>query len=433
VIAFLDRFAEFRKPSWAGWKRHLARLTPDVRELFAICGRGAGKSRIAAVLACFFATQRTYDVVPGERIYIAVIAPDRRQAGVTHRYIIGLLKSDRTLADLVDSESGDSVELKNFVTIEVVTASVTAPRGRAYALVIIEEAAFLPTDQSVNPDTEIIRAVRPALARVPGSLLAVVSSPYAKRGVLYEAWKKNQEHPDPRVLVIQAATLELNPTFDALAVERALEEDPDSARAEYLAEFRTDVESLFRIEAIDAVTPKGIFELSRGAFEYVRAFVDPSGGSSDSFTLGIAGQDPKTNLATLLCTREWKPPFSPSEVVEEAVDVLRSYELREVTGDAYSGEFVRELFKQNGVQYILSAKNRSGIYLDGLAMINSGRCALLDDPKLRNQLLGLERRVGRTSDTIDHRTGAHDDVANAAMGALVAGPTDDGDDLGYTW
>ena len=45
------------------------------------------------------------------------------------------------------------------------------------------------------------------------------------------------------MIYVQAPTLDLNPTFDRAAVEKALEEDPAGARAEYLAEFRRDIES----------------------------------------------------------------------------------------------------------------------------------------------------------------------------------------------
>lgn len=216
----------------------LARLTPNVREFFAIVGRGAGKSRIVAPLACFFAS-RDYVRAPGEFIYIGVFAPDRKHAGVTFRYVLGLLRSVPALAALIVNETTrDSLELSNGVIIEVIAASVAAPRGRAYALVIVEEAAFLPTDQSANPDVELLRAVRPALARVPDSLLAVVSSPYARRGVLFSAWRKYHDQPDGAVILVQAATLDLNPTFDAQAIATAYEDDPASAAAAYGAEFR---------------------------------------------------------------------------------------------------------------------------------------------------------------------------------------------------
>ena len=53
-------------------------------------------------------------------------------------------------------------------------------------------------------------------------------------------------------------------------------------------------------------------------------------------------------------------------------------------------------------------------------MINSGACDLLENDRLTQQLVGLERRTARGGrDSIDHPPGAHDDVANAVAGALV--------------
>src|SRR2546423_568460 len=100
LLEFMRLFEEFRAPSWDGWRAILARLTPTVREFFAIVGRGAGKSRIVALLACFFAS-RPYRRAPGENIYIGVFAPDRKQAGITFRYILGLLRSVPSLAALI--------------------------------------------------------------------------------------------------------------------------------------------------------------------------------------------------------------------------------------------------------------------------------------------------------------------------------------------
>ena len=53
-------------------------------------------------------------------------------------------------------------------------------------------------------------------------------------------------------------------------------------------------------------------------------------------------------------------------------------------------------------------------------MINSQRVELLDLPKLKTQLVALERRTGRAGkDSIDHPPGARDDIANACAGVLV--------------
>jgi hypothetical protein len=54
------------------------------------------------------------------------------------------------------------------------------------------------------------------------------------------------------------------------------------------------------------------------------------------------------------------------------------------------------------------------------AAINSGNVELLDRPRLVNQLASLERRTGRSAeDAVDHPRSGHDDVSNAAAGALV--------------
>jgi hypothetical protein len=67
-----------------------------------------------------------------------------------------------------------------------------------------------------------------------------------------------------------------------------------------------------------------------------------------------------------------------------------------------------------------SERTRSDIYQAVLPMIMSGQVELLDLPRLLKQFGGLERRTARGGkDSIDHAPGQHDDVANAAAGALV--------------
>jgi hypothetical protein len=424
LLDFMWLFAEFQHASWKTWRAVLSRLTPNVREFYAIVGRGAGKSRIVALLACFFAS-REYRRVPGEFVYIGIFAPDRKQSSVTFRYVTGLLRSVPALDALIVSESKDSVELSNGIIIEVITASVAAPRGRAYALVIVEEAAFLPTDQSANPDVELLRAVRPALARVPGSLLVVVSSPYARKGIIWTAWQKYHGKPDSDVLLVQASTQELNPTFDSRAISKAYEEDPASAAAEFGGLFRTDVESFISRDAVDAVVVSGRIELPRIGGVTYEGFADFAGGGSstgDSAVLAIAHADRRDRrvIAVLDVVREVRPPFSPEQVCADFAATLQSYGIREIKADRWAGQFPVEQMRKHGITVTPSERSKSEIYRDVLPAINSVTCELLDLPRLSAQLLGLERRTARGGrDSIDHAPGGHDDVINAAAGALV--------------
>ena len=434
-LSFARLFDEFRAATWSGWRTILARVTPATRELVVCAGRGSGKSRIAALLAACYAAHEYRSRAPGERIFVAVVAPDRRQSRVTFDYLRALFRARPELEALIEREVRERLDLVNGVTVEVVTANLVAPRGRSYGLVVIEEAAFLPQDGSASPDVELRRAILPALARVPGSLLVVVGSPYARRGILWQAAQRAATGGDSSLVYVQAPTLKLNPGFDQAAVEKALAEDPSGAAAEYLAEFRRDIESFVSREAVEACTVEGRRELPPTAGLSYSAFVDPSGGSADSFTLAIGHAETRGGQpgAVVDCFRERRPPFSPEAVVSEFAALLKSYRVPTVTGDRYAGEWPREAFRRHGITYEPAAKPKSDLYRDALALLNAGRLELPDDSRLHAQLVGLERRTARGGkDSVDHAPGAHDDLANVVCG-LAVGLAVDAQPVSLVW
>ena len=72
--------------------------------------------------------------------------------------------------------------------------------------VLGDEVAFWRSDESANPDTEILNAARPALATTGGPLIAI-SSPYARRGALWDTYKGHYgPEGDPTILVAKGAT-----------------------------------------------------------------------------------------------------------------------------------------------------------------------------------------------------------------------------------
>jgi hypothetical protein len=222
------------------------------------------------------------------------------------------------------------------------------------------------------------------------------------------------------VLVWQAPTLVMNPTVPGRVVEDALERDQARAASEWLAEFRSDLESYVSRDAVEACIEPGVRERAPVAGVRYGAFVDPSGGRNDSFTLAVAHREGEGAVLDLV--RERRPPFSPADVVMEFASTLRPYGVREVRSDRYGGEWVTQAFRSCGVRCEAAAKPKSDLYRDLLPMINSRRAELLDHPKLVGQLCSLERRVGRGGrDSIDHPPTAHDDVANAVAGVLVSG------------
>lgn len=77
----------------------------------------------------------------------------------------------------------------------------------------------------------------------PGALLVCISSPYARRGALWDAYRRHYGQDGDPVLVWQADTRSMNPTVDERVIADAYEQDEAAAAAEYGAEFRRDVES----------------------------------------------------------------------------------------------------------------------------------------------------------------------------------------------
>jgi len=399
-----------------------ASLSAPAREGWVIVGRRGGKSRIAALVAVYLACFRDYraHLAPGEVGTLAVIAADRRQARTVMRYIVGFLDGVPMLRQLVANRTKETVELANRVAIEVHTASFRAVRGYSLIGVICDEIAFWSTDDgAANPDTEILNGLRPGMATMPGALLLAISSPYARRGALWDAHRKHYGQDGDPVLVWQAPTTAMNPAVDRQVIADAYAADEAAAAAEYGAEFRRDIESFVSREAVEAVVVPGRRELPPVSDRRYLPFVDPSGGSQDSMTLAIAHQE--NGRAVLDVVRERKPPFNPSEVVAEFAATLKAYRVASVSGDRYAGEWPRERFREHGVAYEPAEKTKSEIYGELLPLVNSDRVELLDNPRLVGQLCGLERRTSRAGrDSIDHAPGAHDDVANAAAGAILA-------------
>jgi hypothetical protein len=339
-------------------------------------------------------------------------------------YAKGLVEGSQILkAELVGPGTQETLTFRHRTQLEVATASYRTVRGRTLAGAVIDESAFLRSDDSALPDIELARALRPALLTLLG-LLLVISSPHRKVGLLYNAYRKYFGNDEAtRGLYIQAESRELNPTLDEQAIAEAMEDDPQSAQAEFLGLFRADLQGFLDDQTVDDAIIANRRELPkvRGA-NYV-AFCDPAGGSgADSFTLAIAHREERgeTERLVLDVLRAVPPPFVPKKVVAEFAQVLKDYGLSETHGDRYAGDWPASEFRDQGISYTPSERTRSEIYLETLPAFTGRRIELLDMPQLRTQLVLLERRTRSGGpDSVDHPRGAHDDLCNSACGALL--------------
>jgi len=389
------------------------------RESAIVAGRRSGKSFISAVVAVYLACFRDWTscLSPGERGMIFIIATDRNQAGIIRRYIGGILSASPVLSRMIERETQDEIHLRNRTTIGIKTASFRTIRGYTVLCAILEETAFWRSEESANPDREVLQALRPALSTTGGYLI-LISTPYSRRGILWELHKKNYGQPG-RTLVWQAPSVTMNPTLDPAVIEAALADDPQAARSEWLAEWRSDIETFLGLEQIEPCVVPDRGDLPRVKDVAYSAFLDPSGGRRDSFTCAVCHVE-KSGKVIVDVLRERRPPFKPSEVVAEYAALLKSYGVMSATSDRYGGEWVGEAFRKHGIEVPPSELSTSELYVELVPLILNGAVELPDDKRLLTQLTSLERRTrAGGKDVISHYPGSHDDLANAVAGACV--------------
>jgi len=392
--------------------------TKQMREVWIGSGRRSGKSFIAALVGVYLALFRDHSgyLKSGEQGYISVVASDREQANI----ILGFTKEILSLPTFkkhVKRMLRDQIELKNNITISVKTASSAAVRGWTCVAVICEEISHWRDENSANPDKEILRAIRPTMMTVKNPLLLAISTVYSQSGVLYNAYKKYYGREDERNLFVMGRTVDFNPTISEELVQKELDEDYESAKAEYLSIFRTDTHAFLPPEVVDSsVMPHRISLFPVKGTTYT-AFVDPASGRLDSFTAAIAHRDGERYVLDVLF--EQQVPFKPKNVISRICSILKDYRIHRVYGDKYAPGFVAEGFQDKGIRYLPSTMTKSKVYLECEPLFIQGVVELLDNYRLISQLKALERRTHAGGDDKVDNFHGHDDVANACAGVVA--------------
>ena len=391
------------------------------QESYVIAGRRSGKSFMAAVVTVFLALFRNYTpyLNVGEVATIMVIGPDRYQAANTLRYIKNILHSVPLFQQKVVKERAMDIELTNQVHITVKSCSYVTVRGFSLGAVVAEEMSFWRSDTGVHIDTEVVNALLPGLATIQNSLFIGISSPYGRQGALYSAHRNYfGDDTQDRVLVWHSPTRTLNPTISEEYIKDQLERDPEAGRAEWLAEFRQNLESFLPLRWIEDAIVSGRFRLDSQPGISYGAYVDMSGGVGDYSALSIGHREADQLIQDVL---EAAPaPHNPNQVIKQFAEILKDYRVKEVCGDRYSANFVKNGFESEGIKYKQSQETASELYIEFGGLLATGKVQLLDDQKLLGQLRTLERRPGRGGrDKVTHPPRTHDDLANSTTGLMV--------------
>lgn len=415
----------------------LPRVPRNVRSVTNLTGRRGGKSAWLssfAVWAALLARDWPSVLSRGERAVVLLLAVDKKQAAILSRYAAGICQGE-FIAERIVRQTAEEIEFDNGAVIEVGVSDFRSVRGRTCAAVVVDEACFI-ADEGASPIEEVVAAAEPSLATVPGGgWLLLSSSPWKPRGLVHSRWRDfhgQQALADEAGAICWVApSTTMNPTLPKAYVERKLAQDPVRARCEYVIDptspWRSTDADFVPDDALQQCTDHEVRERPPTPGVRYYGWADLAGGSGqDSAALAISHAEPDGRVVLDLL-RERRPRFVPGAVVTEFAELLKSYGLNEVNADAWAGGLQRQEWSRNGIELKPARRTTSENYLAGLPLLLSGRARLLDSGTLRSQLAGLERKAtssGHGREIVTHATGRHDDVAAAAMGALVAAETD---------
>ena len=396
--------------------------TRKVKELSVKASRRSGKGRMVAATAVYEALLVDHSALaPGEVGVIACISPTVAQAKIVLDYVVGFLQASPLLRDQVAEITADEVRLTNGVVITTLANNFRSLRGRTLLLAILDEAAFLRSENSAYPDIEAARALRPGLATT-GGMLIVVSSPYRRSGLLYQRQRDFYGKDSGRVLAVAGPSLVFNPTLDTTVIDADTADDPHAALSEWHGQERPDLAAFLDetdIErAIDYTRPT---ELPYVPGKHFAAGCDMAGGRGDASVLCIGHSEGEGESVRFIAdvVRACTGPHDPAAAVREFAALLREYHINEVGGDNYSAEWVSGAFTDAGIAYRRFELNRSALYLASLPLFLRGCVSIPNQTALTRELRCLERRTGRSGkDTVDHGPSGSDDHANALFGML---------------
>jgi hypothetical protein len=390
-----------------------------IKELWAVCGRRSGKTRIAAAISAFIAAIVQHKLAPGEVGYVLLLAASRSQASIAFSYVCGFLEASPILRQQVESMTADEVRLKGNVVIGVHAGNYRTIRGRSLLAVVGDETSYWRDVDSAQPDVEIYRACMPALAASKG-LWVGISTGYRRLGLLYQKWRDHYGQDGDDVLVVQGASSTFNPSLDLGMIERAKAADPEAAESEWCGGFRADISAFLDDPTVEAaVDYSRPVELPPQSGLFYKAFTDASGGRHDHYTVAIAHKDRTSGQFVIDVVRGVAPPFDPMQATKEFAALLREYRVSSVVGDNFAQEWVQAAWSSCNMRYVRAEQPKSVIYLETLPLWSRGLVSIPDHKRLLRELRLLERHTHRSGrDTVDHGKNGSDDYANAVGGVL---------------
>lgn len=403
-------------------------------EIAVLSGIRTAKSLIAACGAFHMAV--TCDVSslrPGEIPRVSVVSLKKDLADVIMNHLVGSLKASPVLRSfMLGDPSGDGLLIRHPSGVPVEICVVAGARaGSSLVARWSAGAIFDEFPRMVGGDDGVVnwddqrRAVVHRLLK--GCSLWHIGSPDAPYGPAYEMVVEHHGKPSPELVVVRAPAPAMNPVYwTPERVEEARRVDPDAARTDIDAEFRTPDEALFSLESLKLCTRVAPDVVERKSGHAYYAAMDPA-TRGNGWTLVVVTRS--QGKVVVVRADEWigsrDEPLDPEEVLEQIASILRTYGVSTVHSDQAMGDALVKLARQKGVgvlQWTFNGGERLRRYLAIRTQMDRGLLELPPVPHVRTDLLHIRKRV--TPDGVravlpQTSDGRHCDFGPALMLALT--------------
>jgi hypothetical protein len=324
---------------------------------------------------------------------VLLIAAFVDQARLAFDYICRDLRSSPVLLAKVRKFRKNEIVLRNNVTIICCPCSSVSIRGKNVITAVCDEVCFWRNEETAaHSDVEVLAALRPSMITFPNAKLIKVTTPHAKRGVVWDEFRRRGELDYP---VFQIPTVEMNPTVSPEMLKHERDRNLEQYNREYRAEFVEDVVSWIDPEVLDPCIVPGRTELPRVNNGTYIAAVDPAFKQSD-FALAIAHRTSE-GLIVLDRVDRWagttKAPLAFGRVCREVADILRRYQIDHLQGDQYAAAAIQQEFLKLGIHYrevTFGRQTRPQLFNNLKHLLTQRQIELLDQPELLRQLRALE-------------------------------------------
>jgi hypothetical protein len=426
----LWRLATGRTGLSSVWRRN---YTPrDWSEIWLLCGRRSFKTTFGAILTIWEATRRTPP--EGQSWKIPILSPGLRQGQKGSLDVVrSTVKAIPELAELLVADSEEALTFSTGIEVLTLPPKIKLVQGWTCPLIWCDEASnFSQEDTSESNLADVLDAIRPSIATVPGARIYVSSLPGPDTGTIFEQWE-NRFSGD--ALIFKADSVAMNPSLENSEEYQKAKKRKAYFDLYYSGSFVKARSGLLPGELIDAaIRPIPPLE----PYKYVAALgCDFATGGDSKSERPKAPDDCAAVIAAktlidgvekiaIVWARAWSVKAGQIHPVlsymEEIAQACARFGVREGVGDQKSLAAAVQFFGQRGITYSHLVTNgaASEPVFDFLRTeLNEGLLILPNDPPiLKSQLRSLEeRRDGGRSYEVAATGTKKDDLATACAAA----------------